>query len=114
MPAVTFALPILPGKTEATKNFFKEVAGPRKKGHDDSRRRVGLTREQVWLQHTPQGDMIIVMLDGSDSAKSNQQFAALKDPYDVWFKQQVQVIAGIDLNEPMPPFPKTVHDWHSR
>ena len=44
MTAITFAVPILPGKTEAWKQAVSEIRGPRKNEYEESRRRMGLTR----------------------------------------------------------------------
>ena len=53
MTAITFAVPILPGKTEAWKQAVSEIHGPRKNEYEESRRRMGVTREVVSLQPSP-------------------------------------------------------------
>ena len=49
------------------------------------------------------GDMGIVLLEADDVVASNNKFAASKEPYDVWFKQQLKPITGLDWNQPVPP-----------
>ena len=102
MAAIAFVAPIPPGKTEALKKVFQEAQGARGKDLDASRRRLKMTKDQAWVQKTPMGDMVIVYLEGDDPVKGNQAFAASKDPFDVWFKQQVGGILGLDLNQSVP------------
>ena len=66
MAAITFAVPILPGKTEAWKQAAAEMAGPRRAEHEESRLRMGVTREVVSLQQTPDEDYVVVCLEGDD------------------------------------------------
>ena len=42
---------------------------------------------RAYLQHTPQGDMVIVYLEGDDIVRSFQSFATSQDAFDVWFRQ---------------------------
>ena len=53
MAAYGFIQPILPGKTEKWKAYINEMTGPRAKELKESRKRVGMTKVQVWLQKTP-------------------------------------------------------------
>ncbi len=109
---IAFAAPILPGKTEAARNFAKEVMGPRRKEMDESRKSKELTKEMAWINPTPMGDILVVYLEGNDPVKANQMFAESKTPFDVWFKQQAQAFTGIDFNQPLPALPELVFEWH--
>jgi hypothetical protein len=100
MSSMAVALPILPGKSEAWQNLIAEMAGPRRPENDEFHQRLGLTRANWYLQQTPQGDMAIVHLEGEDAAGSFQKWAESDHPFDVWFKQQVGPLYGIDFNQP--------------
>ena len=63
MPVTTFAAPILPGKTESLKQAAQEMADSRKNEYEESRHRMGVTREIASLQSTPQGDWVVVEVD---------------------------------------------------
>src|ERR671930_2802191 len=76
MESFAFAFPVLPGKAEEARLWGKEVTGPRSSEMDASRRPLGVTREAVWLQQTPQGDMCVVVLEGGNVADANRRFAA--------------------------------------
>ncbi len=98
MALATFVAPILPGKTQQWRRFAEELNGPRKKEYEESRRRHGV-RERTFLQSAPQGDMVIVTLEGDDPVESFRRFAATNDPFTRWFSQQVYEIHGIDLSQ---------------
>ena len=111
MTAIAFAAPFLPGKAEAFRRFAQEALGARRKQQDESRSSKGLTRELCWIQSTPQGEMLIVLLEGEDPARANREFAASDSAYDRWFKQEVGSMTGIDFNQPLPVLPELVFDW---
>ena len=70
----------------------------------ESRAAKGLTREQVFVNHTPAGDVVVVYLEGADPVDGNRQFAASNAPFDRWFKDQCKEIfpAFINFDQPVP------------
>ena len=57
-------VPLLPGKIELSKKFEEENGGHGKE-HDEFYKIAGVTREQVWIQHSP---------PGSGAPDSNSEF----------------------------------------
>jgi len=113
MAMLAMAFPIPAGKTEQWKKFIGELAGARKAEFAASRRSLGV-RERTFLQHTPQGDLVLVTLEGDHPETAFAEFAKRTDPFTVWFKQHVREIHGMDLNAPPPgPMPQQVIDSHS-
>jgi hypothetical protein len=114
MTVVASAIALLPGKLEAWRKFAQEMAGPRKKEHDESRRRLGVTMERAWIQPTPQGNLIIVYRESEGDAESfYTRLAASKEPFNVWFKQQVKELHGLDDDQPpQAPPPELAFDYH--
>lgn len=110
---IAFAFPLLAGKTESVRNFFKEVMGARRKEMDESRTSKHLNKEMLWINPTPMGDIAVVYLEGEDPVKANQMFAQSSSPFDVWFKQQALVFSGIDFNQPVPGLPELVFDYRA-
>lgn len=111
--SLAFAAPILKGKTEEGRRWSKEAYETRRKELEQSRLAKKLTRETGWLNPTPMGDLLVVLLEGDDPVKGNREFAASKSPYDVWFKQNAQRITGIDFNQPLPSIPELVFDFRA-
>jgi hypothetical protein len=97
-----FVIPILPGMVERDRQFAAELSGPRRAEHTASRARLGQTRELVWLQQTEQGPVAVVYLEAEDVGKLFAGLAISDGPFDVWWRQQIQEIHGLDLSKPMP------------
>jgi hypothetical protein len=106
-----FAAPLLPGGLDAMKAWIKSGIQDNK-GHDSVFRAAGITREQVWLEHTPDGDIAVVSLEVKDPAKAFRMVATSKDPWGAQFQAFVQRAHGIDISKPMPPNELLV-DWKS-
>jgi len=103
MASYSFTIPVLPGKTEAVRRFSAEVSGPRRSEMEEFQRRVGITKQEVWLQQTPNGDMCIVNLEADDPGRLFEELASSDKPFDRWYVQQLKEIHGIDLSQPLPP-----------
>jgi hypothetical protein len=115
MASLAMAFPILPGKTEQLKHFAQEMAGPRRSEYEASHKRVGITREFTSLQQTPQGDMLVVYWEVQDVQRMFEATAMSQEPFDIWFREIVKEIHGVDPSQPMPgPFPETLLDWRAR
>jgi len=112
MAMLAMAFPIPPGKTEQWKKFMSALTGARKSEFAASRRSLGV-RERTFLQHTPQGDLVLVTLEGDHPETAFAEFGKRTDPFTMWFKQQVSEIHGMDLSAPPPgPMPQQMIDSH--
>jgi len=109
MPVMTFAAPVLAGKTEAWKTAVAEMSGPRKAEYEESRRRMGVTREVVSLQSLPQGDVVVVFLEASDPQTIIARYLASDMPFDKWFSEAV--LKGVHGMVASPPANHPVVDW---
>lgn len=112
MAVFNAAFPVLPGKQDQARAFAQEVIGPRRQEFDESQARIDATRETWTLQSTPDGDFVLVWFEAADIDKAFATLAESTDPFDVWFRQQVQEINGFDLAEPPTEAPPEVLvDW---
>ena len=100
MDQVCFALPVIFGKSEAARAFMRDLEGPRKGEFATSEQRIGIVKEAWYLQHTPQGDLLLAYMESPDFPNALQQFSRSKDVFDQWFKQQLLQVTGVDLNTP--------------
>jgi Family of unknown function (DUF6176) len=115
MASLASAFPILPGKTEQWKHFSQEMVGPRHSEYEASRKRLGISREAAYLQQTPQGDMAVVYFEVQDIASVFEGFGRSQEPFDVWFREQVKEIHGLDFSAPLPgPLPEAIVDWRAK
>ncbi len=60
MASLAFVAPALPGGTQNLKRLAHDLQAASKSDVEDFYRRMKITREQWFVQSTPQGEMIIV------------------------------------------------------
>ena len=110
---LAFAVPILPGRTDADRAAMEACRnGDRKADHAASRVRAGIRRESVWIQSTPDGDVAVVVLEADDAGAAMGTLATSQEPFDVWFREVLKDVHGIDLSEGFPP-PEQVMDYRA-
>ena len=113
MASIAMVLPILPGKLEAWRRFCAEFQGARREEYVASRRRMAVTTERADYQQTPQGDLAVVYFEATDIGQVLEAFGSSQEPFDVWFREQVVDVHGVDLSQPLPgPLPELVVDSH--
>jgi hypothetical protein len=104
MPAIAFAAPLLPGKTETDRLAMASCGhGERQAAYEDSRRRAGITKEAVWIQATPAGDLAVVYLEADDLGAALKLLGSSDEPFDRWFRDHVRDVHGISLADGFPP-----------
>jgi hypothetical protein len=115
MATHAFAVPILPGKTEDLKKYIREMNGPRRDEYRKSSEKTGLDIEQMWLQHTPEGDMLVVRWETDNPTRVIEQGFHSNDTFDQWFREKVIVeCLGMNPSEPPPAFPEMISDYQSQ
>src|SRR5207247_6337700 len=95
MDQVCFALPVISGKTEDARAFFKELEGSRKAEFARSEERIGIPKETWYLQQTPTGDLLIGYMESPDFARALDLFARSQDEFDA--HPVGQVLAGAPI-----------------
>lgn len=116
MATVLFALPVMPGQSDAVRAFCQECVGPRYADFDTSERRINIVAEHWYLQKTPAGELFTFVVEGPDLNATFASFIASRDPFDLWFKERVAALTGIDLNAGPPPadmIAETLADYHA-
>jgi hypothetical protein len=99
---VCFAAPLLPGTTSLDREEMLSCwHGDRSDEHSASRERLGITREAVWIQPTPAGDLAVVLIEATDLGQAMFGIATSQEPFDVWFRQHLATVHGLDLTQGM-------------
>jgi hypothetical protein len=107
MATMMVALPIKAGQTEAARAFAKECIGPRFAEYDASERQINIPVENWYLLRVPDGDRFVIQVEAPDLMSSLGAFIASREPFDVWFKEQVLAFTGYDFNAG-PPAPELI------
>jgi len=102
MDQICLVLPILQGKTEAARDFMRELEGARKAEFDQSERRIGIVKEVWYLATLSSGDHFVAYMESPDFSNALSMFSQSRDAFDLWFKQRLAEATGVDLNDPPP------------
>lgn len=86
--------------------------GERQAAFEDARRRAGVTREAVWIQPTPGGDVVVVYMEADDLATAFKVAGTSNEPFDRWFREHVRDVHGIALDDGFPP-PEQILDFRT-
>ncbi len=97
MSGIVLTFPILDGKVEAWRRFCQELSGSRRKMYEESRERLGITREQLALVETSFGSLAVNTLEGPQVAQSLGQIIASSLPFDVWYRERLHDLHGVNL-----------------
>jgi hypothetical protein len=100
MDHVCLALPIMPGKTADARTFMNQLDTTRREEFDQSERRIGITKELWYLAQLPSGDHLVGYMESPDFSSALPGFVGSRDPFDLWFKEQMLAVTGLDLNNP--------------
>jgi hypothetical protein len=100
MDHVCLALPLLPGQVPHARTFMRQLDDDRRDEFDRSERRIGITKELWYLAQLPSGDHLIGYMEAADFGRALQMFVASQDSFDLWFKEQMLAVTGLDLNNP--------------
>ena len=114
MAAVAFALPILPGQEDLVKSMGEAVSGSGelREEYEESRKRLGIKEEKVWVQRTLIGASIIVYWETEDPQRTLREIAATQDEVDKRFKQVVENAApALDLSQENPLSNELLFEW---
>jgi hypothetical protein len=98
---VCWITPILPGKIEAARRFYEEMEGPRRGELVLAEQRLGISKEIVFLAELPSGPALVLYMEseiGLDNSVSTS--AASEHEFDLWYKENLEDITGVNLNDP--------------
>lgn len=113
MQAIGFTAPLLPGKTEVDRAAMISCwRGERREAYERARRRAGVTREAVFIQPTPNGDVVVVYQEADDIQGALKAQATSDDPFDQWFRDHVRDVHGLNLEDGFPP-PEQIMDFRA-
>jgi hypothetical protein len=113
MQTIGFIAPLLPGKTETDRAAMISCwRGERRQDYEASRRRLGITREAVFIQPTPNGDVAVVYWEADDIEAALNGVASSGDPFDAWFRDHVREVHGMNVEDGFPP-PEQVMDYRA-
>ena len=97
MSGIVLTFPILASKVEAWRRFCQELSGSRRQPYEASRQRMGITLERLALIETAFGATAVTTLEAPDVDRALGQIIASDLPFDVWYRERLQELHGINL-----------------
>jgi hypothetical protein len=96
--SLLLAWDVPPNQEEPWRRFLQELSDSRYEEYAQSRRRLGVTAESVWLAPKPSGGGVaIVYLEAEDPERVLGELAASGAPFDLWYGTQTRRLFGFDL-----------------
>ena len=119
MSGIILTFPILDGKVEAWRRFCQELCSFRREPYETSRQRLGITRERLALVETAFGATAVTTLEAPDVAQALGQIIISELPFDVWYREKLQELHGVNLAgyeqfaqpTPLPPNQELLFEW---
>jgi len=119
MSGIVLTFPILSGKVEAWRRFCQELSGSRRQPYEASRQRLGITFERLALVETTFGATAVTTLEAPDVDRALGQIIASEIPFDVWYRERLQKLHGINLAgyekyaqpTPLPDNQELLFEW---
>jgi hypothetical protein len=99
---ICVVFPIRSGKSQAARDFQRELSQQRMSEYDKSERRIGITKEDWFIANVNGGDQFVAYMEAADFNKALMQFSQSRDSFDMWFKERLADVTGVDLNNPPP------------
>jgi hypothetical protein len=107
------AFPVLPGKEDDARTFARDTMA-RRDEFSASQKKSGITKEEWSLQETPMGSLVVVRFECADVEQAFGRLAESTDDFDVWFRERVSEVSGVDLAAPSEdPLPEVILDWQA-
>ncbi|MEZ4403635.1 MAG: hypothetical protein R3B06_26665 [Kofleriaceae bacterium] len=94
-----FAAPLTAAGVDDLRRLSTELMGPRHAAYVEARRQLGVEREAVFLETTPQGAVAVFYWRAPDPRASLRRLAASSSPFDAWLRTQAAALhpVGLDL-----------------
>jgi hypothetical protein len=83
---------------EPRRRFLQELSGSRYEEYAQSRQRLSVSAESVWLAPKPSGrGGAVVCLEAEHTERALCELAASEAPFDSWYGREIRNLFGFDL-----------------
>lgn len=109
--------PVIAGKSEADIRRIAERFRSDPTGYWEERRRLGVTLERAFWQHTPMGDFVVAYIEANrnDPGELFAAQAQATSELGRFFNDTLREVHGIDITQPPAgPTPEPIAEWMDR
>src|SRR5271166_425525 len=100
MDHICLTIPLLAGQGDAARSFMAELESTQRDAYAESEKRIGIEKELWFISDFGEQQLLVAYMEAQDFAAALGQFSASRDPFDLWFKEQLANATGLDLNNP--------------
>jgi len=100
MDHICLTIPIQAGQTEGARRFMRELDGAQRGAYAESEQRIGIQKELWFISNLGGQELLVAYMEARDFGQALGAFSASRDPFDLWFKEQLATATGLDLNDP--------------
>jgi hypothetical protein len=100
MDHICLTIPILPGQGDAARAFMAELESSQRGAYAESEQRIGIEKELWFISGIGDQEVLVAYMEAGDFTSALGQFSGSRDPFDLWFKEQLASATGLDLNDP--------------
>jgi Family of unknown function (DUF6176) len=113
MPLFAYAAPIQPNKTAEFRQYVANLRGAGRKEYEESRQKAGFSRESIFLQQTPLGEVVVVVQEADNEQNALAALRGMIDSYNVSYFQRTRDINGYETVGPDTPRNELLLDFRS-
>ena len=96
--SVLLAWDVPPDQEEPWRRFLQEISSSRYEEYTQSRRRLGVSTESVWLAPKPSGGGVaIIYLEADNPERALRELAGSDAPFERWYGRQMRKLFGLDM-----------------
>jgi hypothetical protein len=96
MNQVCYVLPVLDEKIDTVRRLMRELRGAERRQYSASRERRGILKETWYLQHTPGGAVLVILLEGQNVARVRERDLLPPDLVGQWLAVRLQECVDVD------------------
>jgi hypothetical protein len=100
MDHICLTIPILAGRGQAARSFMGDLEDSQRDAYAESEQRIGIEKELWFISDLGEQELLVAYMESGDFGRAFEQFVASREPFDLWFKEQLANVSGLDLNDP--------------
>jgi hypothetical protein len=71
-----------------------------RQAYEESEQRIGIEKELWFISDLGEQELLVAYMESGDFGRAFERFVASREPFDLWFKEQLANVTGLDLNDP--------------
>jgi hypothetical protein len=100
MDHICLTIPILDGQGESARGFMGELEDSQHDAYAESEQRIGIEKELWFISDLGEQELLVAYMESGDFGRAFELFVGSREPFDMWFKEQLASVSGLDLNNP--------------